>query len=146
MRGTVIADASWCPKTRSAGWAVWLTPDEGERVKRYGQFKELPKTSNEAELWALLNGMHFAYSSGVRILIAQTDCLAAFNSHMKGTVIYPHISENLPGLSVTFRHVKGHTSTKDKRSYVNRWCDMHARAVMRAMRDRKPPPYGTLVP
>jgi len=45
--------------------------------------------------------------------------------------------EGNPDAVLEYRHVKGHTRTKDGRSYVNRWCDKAAKRHMRKQREKK---------
>ncbi len=62
---TVIADASYCPKTGAAGWAVWVRTDNHPVVKKSGTFKVRPMKPSQAELWAAYNGLHIAHMIGV---------------------------------------------------------------------------------
>lgn len=118
---TLISDASWCPFTKAGGWAVWLVINIGgvvTRVKRHGQFKELPESPEEAEIWSLRNGLHLARKHPVKVILAQSDCQGALRI----------LREEQP--DVVFKHVKGHTNVEDARSWVNRWCDEKAKAHM----------------
>jgi len=63
----------------------------------------------------------------VTSVLAQSDC--------KGML--GRIPKHLYGVRVTTRHVKGHTSNPDARSYVNRWCDREAKKHMREGRGKK---------
>jgi hypothetical protein len=135
-RATVIADASFCPSTRAAGWATWITHNfllDGAprtvRVKRFGTFHKSPKNSVEAEVWAAYNGIWLAYNRGAFDILCQTDCMAAIQRDHT-TVRTKH----WPEARVEFRHVKGHTAGEDARSWVNNWCDTHARKIMRQQR------------
>jgi ribonuclease HI len=143
VSATVIADASWCPHTKAAGWAAWVvinhtSPPRVQRVQRYGRFHQRPKSSTEAELWAAWNGIWIAHKLGATDVLCQTDCLSVVQHPGSGRRghSYPEVSKRYwPGTKVTFRHVKGHTSNPEPRFYVNRWCDTHARKVMKAQRD-----------
>lgn len=124
-RTTLIADASWCPDTRAGGWAVWVTVNKDGEVFRHnakGRFKECPASALEAEVWALENGIYVARTKGAGPILAQSDCTGALGQLRR------RYSD------ITFRHVKGHTKNQDSRSWVNRWCDRHARRQMKAHR------------
>lgn len=135
IRATVITDASFCPKTKSAGWAAWVIVSATEhRVKRYDVFKKKPGNSTEAEKWALMNGLHIAIKLGCNNILLQTDCMSAvsyFASRDNLLKYYPKLD---PLIKIRTRHVKGHTLLNDKRSYVNRWCDKHARIALNLSR------------
>jgi len=124
MLVTVIADASWCPRTRAGGWAAWVRA-EGTKIARAGAFKGRAVSSNQAEEWALRNGMYIAAQvPGVTRLLAQSDCLNMLQ----------RMPEIVGGLPVEYRHVKGHTKNPAARSWVNRWCDAEAKKHMRSQR------------
>lgn len=136
MRATVIADASFCPKTKAAGWAAWITPDVGVRIQRAGKFLERPDDNNMAEAWAAMNGVAHAYRIGARVILLQSDCLAVGRMVSKGAYGYPAVRmTHFPDADIRFRHVRGHTTLGDRRSYVNRWCDAEAKRHMREVRD-----------
>lgn len=80
----------------------------------------------QAELWGLLNSLHLVNKMvhPKSIVLLQCDCIGALEDP-----VLKQVRANL----VT-RHVKGHTSTKDARSWVNRWCDRRARNHMQHQR------------
>lgn len=128
---TVITDASFCSNTRSAGWAAWVRVDDlSYPIKRSGRFKNFPKDSNEAEKFACMNGISVAKSFGATIILVQTDNLNAVNyinqffSKQKILTLFGK------DLIITAKHVKGHTNNKERRFWVNRWCDETARRHM----------------
>lgn len=136
-RATVITDASFCPKTRSAGWAAWCTINytvhgipQVNRIKRYGKFNMKPRNSTEAERWACYNGVWLAVQAGATDILCQTDCLSVVQSQSHG-LLYKKIPN---ATKVSFRHVKGHTDREEPRFFVNRWCDKHARIPMEEQR------------
>lgn len=129
LKVTVIVDASFCPQTRAGGWAAWLTSDKG-RVQKAGCFHDLPQNSTQAELWAALNGIWFALEHGATHVLIQSDCQGALLKISRGI---PELSL-FNGLFIKTKHVKGHTQTKDARSYVNRWCDSEAKKHMHKQR------------
>ncbi len=137
-RATVITDASFCPETNAGGWAAWITvnsPDgEVRRHRRHGAFKKRPGTSVEAELWALENGVATATKLMPKPakILAQCDCLAALQQ----------LKANPYHKGIAVRHVRGHTSNTDSRSWVNRWCDNQARRHMLKVRRSSIPHLG----
>lgn len=142
---TVITDASFCSETRAAGWAAYIRIDGvPEPVKAYAAFREPLINSAEAELLAAVNGLWLARQHGAEHLLLQTDCLAVvhlINRKYRGrrwklhrVLVAAFADKGLDLVAVTARHVKGHSGVKDARSYVNRWCDRHAKAAMRGHR------------
>lgn len=135
---TVIVDASFCSRTKAAGWAAWIA-HEGAKIKKSGQFKERPVNSTTAELLAALCGIWFAYQSGARDILVQSDCTAVIGAVQgRGGHAKQYRDAKLahfPDASVRAKHVRGHTKTDDARSYCNRWCDSQAKIEMRKQRD-----------
>lgn len=143
---TVITDASYCPNTRAAGYACWVVCD-GERHKGAGPVPFRPKSSNEAEIHALYEGVRLCrqkFQAGS--ILIQSDCLGALQRFgLSGNAKksrYISIRDSAMAnrfIGETFlvmcKHVKGHTSKGDARSYVNRWCDSEARKFMKQIRE-----------
>ncbi|KHQ51138.1 reverse transcriptase-like protein [Mameliella alba] len=134
-RATVITDASFCDRTKAAGWAAWVRIDGmAEPIKRYGSFSDAVSTSSEAEKKAALNGIWIAAQYGATEILLQSDCLAVVHlidgtTKKRAPLDQWHrwcASIGILGLDLKSRHVRGHTSKKDARSHVNRWCDKHA--------------------
>lgn len=146
VRATVICDASWCPNTRSGGWACWvnINYDDGghSRVTRSGIFRHRARSSNHAEQMACLNGIFLAYSYGARDILVQTDCLNLVTS--QGSTTHPKSMREYEDAhnkywsdaNITWRHVKGHNlgTVQDRRTWVNDWCDKNAKRMMRKQR------------
>jgi ribonuclease HI len=137
---TVITDASFCDKTKKAGWAAWIRIDGIDApIKRYGSFKGKVKTSTEAEKLAAANGLFIAQSMGADAFLLQTDCMAVVHlvtGFTKQQGLRDEWKRTMAkcgvlGKPLQAKHVKGHTSTKDARSYVNRWCDEMANKARR---------------
>ena len=91
-------------------------------------------------------GMWYAYHAGVRIMLIQTDCLAVVEVVNKSTtpgqagmrkILQDAIAAHMPGIEIRAKHVKGHTTNEDARSWVNRWCDYHAGIHMRRERVKR---------
>lgn len=143
-KATVITDASWDSRTLAGGWAAWIRID-GVRgpIKGSGPLLKLPDQADTAEIMAAINGMHVARSHGAGPILLQTDCLLVVRminrqARMKQMTRWQGYTEqaglDLGGL--TAKHVKGHTTIDDARSYVNRWCDTEAKRHMRLVRTR----------
>lgn len=150
---TVMTDASWCPDTKAGGFGYWVVSDRG-RHGGGGELKQLPGCATEAEMMAVVNGLHCALKlaiaqKGDGILI-QTDCqwaITVFN-----LVSLSNLPENakqfLPilkafkalkekhELRIVFRHVKGHSVRKNPRYIANNMCDKRARQGMLTVRAR----------
>lgn len=134
---TVLTDASWCPYEKVAGWACWIVCN-GERYKRFDAFFEKVETAKEAEIKAIINGVYIAK----RVFMPDhyhivSDCTQAMDA-LKGLGPTKHWKEKLVEIigdaKITFKHVKAHSSTNDKRTFVNNWCDFQAKMAMRSLR------------
>ena len=145
-RATVITDASFCHTTRAGGYGIWISMDGMARVQKSGVIKGSPANATDAEFKAALIGIWYAYQCGARVILIQTDCMAVVQtiggSRSAGQAAYRRAledakSKHFPDCSLRARHVKGHTTVADARSYVNRWCDHHAGIAMRAERKNR---------
>jgi len=152
-RATVISDASFYQGSRLdlrqgivrgpfAGWAAWVRVDnKPEAVKGFGVLKKCD-TSAEAEVYAVLNGVWLAARAGAKIILVRTDCMAVIHLIEGKTRAERMLSiwddafarEDMKGLTVSGRHVKGHGQINNAASYVNDWCDKHAGIAMRKSR------------
>lgn len=143
---TVISDASRCPTTGACGWAAWVVCD-GQRAKEFGQCGPYDSI-DRAEVHALVQGIRLARRLWRPTnLLVQSDSKSALrefgmkrdrNQGLYVEARYLSVLQSFPPEELDFRimpkHVKGHTRTQDARSWVNRWCDKHAREAMREMR------------
>lgn len=145
MKATVITDASFCPRTRAAGWAAWVRVDgRKEPIRRYGAFKQPVASSRDAEMLAAINGVFIATKEGATEVLVQTDCLAVVHmfegvtvqKSIKNAFVRAKAKAGVQGVRMSARHVKGHTSDAAPRSWVNRWCDEQAGKQMRTQRAR----------
>lgn len=131
---TVFSDASHCPRTLAAGWAVWMkhgTPAQTERLS--GALRDVTD-SHKAEVFALEQALdHIEASVDVtgKIVVIESDCKGALRQ----------IEERANRLAergarfVKMKWVKGHQGVKCARSSVNTWCDREAKRNMRSLRD-----------
>lgn len=140
MRATVITDASFCHKTKAAGWACWISADNG-KTKKGGKFHKCPRTSQEAEYWAALNGVALALQVGAVDILLQSDCLSVVNKLNRAAASsrvrtdLRKASFSLSRHTLRCRHVKGHqSSSAGARFFVNNWCDKHAKVHMNQQR------------
>lgn len=159
----VFADASFDAKTGAAGWGAWVKADGEESVTRGGTLRQTTANSTHAELCAIANALAVASLMGVldgHVMI-QSDCLEALGAIRKtigaadrpaaGGAPAPARRRNLPkaflpvikvisdqlcGLTVSVRHVKGHQDGGG-RQWVNRACDRLAKDGMRLARASK---------
>lgn len=142
-RATIITDASYCDRTKAAGWAAWIRIDgASDPIKKYAEFKQPVSSSREAEMLAVINGLWLAAQHGVTVALVQTDCMAVvhmLNGETKKKSIRDEYSRarakaGVCHIKVSGRHVRGHTQVADARSYVNRWCDSRAKTAMKKQR------------
>lgn len=134
-RATVNCDASFCPRTKAAGWACWISIDGGLKVKGSGQFHRTPKNPEEAEFWAMLNGAWLAAHNGATHLLIQGDCMGALRRFLRPSDALDRLKGGVPhALDIRTKHVKAHKHTETARHWVNDWCDREAKKQMRSQR------------
>jgi ribonuclease HI len=86
---TIIADASFCPASRAAGWAAWIKADGRDSALVSGNFTRIaPASSGEAEFFAVANALFKAVKDGFvgprdRVMI-QSDCVAVLEAMLWG--------------------------------------------------------------
>lgn len=148
---TIICDASYCSKTHAAGYGFWAVSERGRHAGG-GSFKALLDAPSTAETMAIVNALHVTLGLGIalkgdRVLI-QTDCIFAIHM-LTGVVRRPkrhpeafkaverfNVMRDTHGLSVDFRHVKGHTTVADNRSKAQRMSDFRAKQAMKRARSQ----------
>lgn len=147
MLVTVITDASYDHETRAGGFGYWAV-SERQRHSAGGPFRSLARNNNVAEMMAIINGVHLAFVHEVALpgdaILAQTDCQAAILAFEGKRLLQEDERIIVDGLktllqirnaTVRFKHVKGHTSGKEPRLWVNNHCDALAKKGMREARD-----------
>lgn len=107
-------------------------------------------TSSAAELMAVVNGLFFAKMKGIvdagDHVLLQTDCQRAIDI-LEGRINTMSKDERAGrkrfyelkreyACTVSFRHVKGHTTRTEARYVTNNLCDQRAKAGMRLARKR----------
>lgn len=151
---TINTDASYNDKTGAAGFAYWIVADipNQERPSRFfGVGRGRQADVNESELTAILRAVRRVKAERVwryaDRIVFNTDSMKAIEllSRLKKRVpLGSHTPKRLRAVanavwdivkewkkSVDFRHVRAHTDKDDKRSYVNRWCDVESRRARR---------------
>lgn len=157
MLVTINTDASWDPKLKIAGYAIWIVSDNF-RVKVGGVFKDTCRNPHEAEIKAILNALYILGTKEDYIsrIIFNTDSTNAIGvltwdlPHIKKYLgrnnakhwkpFYKKLNrykKKITGMPVyEFRHVRAHTGAENARSKVNEWCDKTAKAFLREERRR----------
>jgi len=141
MRVTIIADASFCPEHRVAGYGYWIACERG-KLPGGGPMRDKVSSSMLAEMMAVCNALldgfkHKLIEAGDEVLI-QTDCMGAIEL-LQATPKCPvtdvfHSLCKRGKITVRFKHVKGHTAHAEPRFAANRACDQRAKTAMRARR------------
>lgn len=139
---TIIADASYCPNTKAAGYGVWVNGCFGKSPFE-GQLQS-PACNNTAEIMAVANALwhamhnHLVYAKS--FVLIQTDSSTAIG--MFEGKIEPKNDQQIAAkyyvrdiirrfeLSVTYRHCPGHTNALTKRSIAQQHCDDRAKRQM----------------
>lgn len=147
MLCTINTDASFHPKYKVGAYAFWSVCN-GFRVQNAGYFNDLCKDPDDAEMKCIINAVYktLKTSSGLKRIIVNTDSMNSirvFEHEKKGIRRYnlqwakKHreqlksiIKSYKTPVEIEFRHVKAHTGKNDARSYVNEWCDTHAKRFL----------------
>ena len=145
MRATVIVDASFCPQLKVGGWAAWVRFDDKVLLKEHGVIRSTEElTATKAEAMAAVNGVWLAARRGAVSILLQSDCMAVVDMIQgfpspKIEHIWQELFAALPDheLTISGRHVKGHTFGTDARSWVNNWCHDQAYSAMKTARNKK---------
>ena len=150
---TVISDASFYrevgkKKPGFGGWAAWIRVDGiSDPIKGFGSInapKGVELTSTICEMYAAINGAWLAHQRGATSILIQSDCMTVIEL-IAGKQIKPQLRNiwfdgikmaNLEDVIISGRHVQGH-NVVDVRSWVNDWCDQHARIGMTLARKGK---------
>jgi ribonuclease HI len=147
---TLFTDASHCPESRTATYAVWAKAN-GRTVRHCGVLEGRIHSAGHAEVRALANGIFVAVrllqpEAGSRI-IAQSDCQETLNA-LAGSIkrhgeVRRYVANLLSsaGVAIEYRHVKGHRGTATPRNAVNTWCDRAARRLLRESRGEEVPSH-----
>ncbi len=142
---TAYVDASWCPKTKAAGWAVWLRCNQGREVLS-GSFT--CKSSLEAEVVAAILGVKLAVEKfpNAEAVLIKTDCDGAqkmlqFEGKRPRSERLCMMQEKLVefreahDIWVKVRWTKGHDPGNEAPAYINRRVDRLARIQMKKARE-----------
>lgn len=146
---TVFTDASFCPNTHAAGWAVWAKRSDKPTLFHADRFAKPIASSLAAEAAAIGNACHLlmlqGYIGGNHHVLIKTDCIAVIEqigrfaqkpSKLLDTFAVPIRQAAQRVRCLELRHVKAHRSSKaGARFAVNGRCDRAAGACMRAMRE-----------
>lgn len=149
---TLTVDASYCPDTGAAGWAMYVSSDL-VRTSYKGQLTGA-KNATAAEIQATVNALFLVNrmfrGHEVKRLFVNIDCMEVIrlisggknssrNCYEASTELHKQqriLSGNLGHVKVIGRHVKAHTSKKDRRSIANELCDVNAKEQMRILRKK----------
>lgn len=145
---TVFTDGSYCPHTKSGGWAYWIKFGRGEVIRESGHLNGAPNPTvleMEAVKQALYRIVNNAPESLIRnqpeavigsVVIVQTDCVPVIHAVKKTGAGKAFLRTHTFLRGIDFRHVKGHRGTEDRRAAVNTWCDKAAGEQMREQRQQ----------
>ena len=145
---TIIADASWCPNTNAGGFGVWINC-AGERVQYSNRFRKSPKTSGQAEYYAIINALYIARKKFeleyIDKVVIQTDCMAVIHILDKDPKVITGILK-MDESRIKLKHVKGHVHYKDqdRNHFCNDWCDRQAKRHMLEQRKEIEEKRGSL--
>lgn len=147
-KATVFTDASFCSRNKIGGWAAWVRIDGHKKgFKGYGSLKGPVPTSADAEVMAALNGIWIAATNGAKDILVRSDCKTVEqalekrvrNQRIKNLWNRAMAMDWAKGITLESRHVKAHVAPNGQRAtWVNNWCDEHAKIGMAAARRGRP--------
>lgn len=145
---TVHADASFDPRTRRGGWAVWVKTEAG-RIVRSGPCPAYVTNAHHAELAAIFAGIHLAVTHfpETTAVLVRSDCQPALRDvdnlgrparHRVLSHLREKILKTLAGRVVRTSWVKGHDGAGTRPSWVNTACDRMAKEARLHHRPKDP--------
>lgn len=147
---TVMTDASYCSRTRSAGYGFWIASGRGRKAGS-GFYTFDVVSACEAEMLAVADAIYnglksFLIHKGDSILV-QLDSIPAISAFTgervpkqekeNQAIEYLWLLKNQFNLEISFKHVKGHSNLEDARSKSNAHCDNAAKAALKQARQKK---------
>lgn len=147
---TVMADASYCSRSRSAGYGFWIACERGKKAGS-GFYTFDVVSACEAEMLAVADAIYngiksFLIHKGDSILV-QLDSIPAISAFTgeripkqekeNQAIEYLWLIKNQFNLEISFKHVKGHSNLEDARSKSNAHCDSAAKAALKQARQKK---------
>ena len=136
---TITTDASFCVKTKAAGYAFIISYSNSRDKVSGALVKTVPNSAQEAEVMCIANALaRFAdMKVKTKLLVINIDCKFAIPKMESPTIDLPYayllvnalikrVKAEL-GCTVEFRHVKAHSGVGDSRSRANEWCDTEAK-------------------
>ncbi len=156
---TINTDAGFYPYDKVGSFAYWI---RGHNIflKGSGMFKNEVHGAWHAEMQAMINALEVLRRSNPPPIIgfifnrdniyAKTGKTHELRKRLKieiskfrsdavkrlGKPQFKSLTKNQKNYSL-FRHVKSHTDTDDKRSYVNRWCDSQCRIRLKEWKEKQ---------
>ena len=147
---TINTDAAYHPEHKVAAFAFWIASDRG-RICHCGPLRKKVSRPEQAEFKCILNAIYVLgrqeYKNITKIII-NTDCLnvihlikkdkkkiqkyhlGSWGRHLVVEYELMMIKFSLARIPIEFRHVPSHTGDTTARSWVNDWCDRHAKQAM----------------
>ena len=155
---TITTDAAWHSKHRIGAYAFWITCDQG-RFMHSGVLKEKVRSADEAEMQCIVNAVYCIRKvvgnvkvtkvvintdsmNSIHVFTCDTKSIDQYGLHwakglrqkLRGMLKKRGFSKEI----FEFRHIKAHTDTKSRRSWVNDWCDKKAKESMWAFINNLP--------
>lgn len=139
---TINTDASFNAEHKASGYCFYIIHCDF-RIGMAGRFKKSkPDNIQEAETMAIGNSIAYLLLKDnlpkIKCIVINSDCIPAMHQiENRTTKLGKKISSLLKELKkrtgatkVKFTHVKAHSSVKDGRSYINKFCDKGAKEQM----------------
>lgn len=144
---SLFTDASFDPRRKLGTWAFWCRGNKAFH-EGGGILKGAIKSSNEAEIKAIVNSVHYLINNDVLqqgdSVLIQTDSVVAvkFYMHSFRHASLCEVRDRFDALIADYnieyqiRHVKGHVTAGEARHYVNNRCDAIAKHFLQQARKR----------
>lgn len=156
MNITITTDASFSKKYQKGTFAFYITSNAGS-FSMSGELKKTCHCPSEAEIKCIVNSLAFVSQNAelfkkCKFIYVNTDSMNAIHVWEEDKpkikkYRLKHLMQQFgksidktkklfDGKRIELRHVKAHTETDDKRSYVNDLCDKAAKAEMKLLIDK----------
>jgi hypothetical protein len=145
---TINTDASFSKFHKRGSFAFWIVCNDFKIIKS-GILRKKVSTPSVAEFKCIINAFHILYNENLKNvskIIVNTDCLNVIHiinndkfyisryrlSYLLELIKpYKNLISKYPEIKIEFRHVKAHTGVNNARSWVNEWCDTHAKLQLK---------------
>ena len=138
---SINTDASFHQQTKCGGWAFVILAEDVRIIKK-GRFKECPDNPTDSEIKCIINAITDLLNKKlpkIKHIIINTDCQSVITGIkrarnpslvlLKKAIV--KLKKHADCNNIELKHIKAHTSNKDKYSIINKYLDKWAKEKMR---------------